>query len=95
MFNGESEGEEEGGGRGGIAFSCGANPDQCIRYMTVCVCLNVHLNCSLEDNDIRYEGRLALRKSQRLNPVSERAGMEEGGRGKAIEVMRRIIGVEV
>ena len=36
---------EEGGGRGGIAFSCGANPDQWIRYMTVCVvCVtDVHL----------------------------------------------------
>ena len=60
-----------------------------------CVCWNVHLNCSLEDNHIGTEGRLALRESQTLNPVSERAGMEEGGRGKGIEVMRRIIDVEV
>ena len=40
-FSGESEGEEEGEGMGGIAFSCGANPDQWIRYMTVCaVCVS-------------------------------------------------------
>ena len=54
-------------------FSRGSNPDQWIRYMTVCaVCVSdVHMpltcNCSLKYNAIGSEGMLALRETQGFN----------------------------